>query len=91
MSAHYVELARGGYEAALRGDLEVIGELLDPAVQWHGGDPTDPGSCHNREEALEFMRQAFARGGVGELVEVVDAGDSVVVIMRPPSAVARRH
>jgi ketosteroid isomerase-like protein len=85
MSESNVELARRGYEAALRGDLDVIGELLDPDVMWHGGDPTAEGSCHNREEALEFMRQARARRGVGELVDVIDAGDRVVVIMRPPS------
>jgi ketosteroid isomerase-like protein len=31
------------------------------------------------------MRRARSRRGVGELVDVVDAGDKVVVIMRPPS------
>ena len=90
-----VELARRGFEAALRGDLDAIREMitspvamfgfLDPEVQWHGGDPSAPGACHNREQALEFMRQARSRRRVGELVEVVDAGDKVVVIMRPPS------
>lgn len=81
-----VELARRGYEAALAGDLEVIAGLLDPDVTWHGGNQADPAACHNRREALEFMRQARARGRLGELVDVVDAGDRVVVIMRPPSA-----
>ncbi|MGB9184475.1 MAG: nuclear transport factor 2 family protein [Solirubrobacteraceae bacterium] len=78
------DLARRGYEAALAGDLDVIAGLLDPDVTWNGGDPTAPGACHNRQEALEFMRRARARGGVGELVDVIDAGDKVVVIMRPP-------
>ncbi len=85
MSETNVEMARRGYQAALRGDLDVIGEFLDPDVKWHGGDASDPAACHNRREALEFMRQARARHGVGELVDVVDAGDKVVVIMRPPS------
>ena len=80
-----VELARRGWEAARRGDLEVLGSLLAPDVRWHGGDPDAPGACHNRGEALEFMRHAFARRGVGELIDVVDAGDKVVVIMRPAS------
>jgi ketosteroid isomerase-like protein len=79
------ELARRGYEAALRGDLDAIGEFLDPNVKWHGGDSSAPGACHNREQALDFMRQARSRRGVGELIDVVDAGDKVVVIMRPPS------
>jgi ketosteroid isomerase-like protein len=85
MSESNAERARRGYEAALRGDLDVIRDVLDPDVSWHGGDPSDPGSCHNREQALDFMRRALGRGGVGELVDVVDAGDSVVVIMRPPA------
>lgn len=85
MSETNVDLARRGYEAALRGDLDVIGELLDPEVRWHGGDPTAPGSCRNRQEALEFMRQARAVRGLGELVDVIGAGDRVVVIMRLPS------
>ena len=85
MTETNVELARRGYEAALRGDLDAIREFLAPDVKWHGGDPSAPGACHNREQALEFMRQARSRGRVGELVDVVDAGDKVVVIMRPPA------
>lgn len=79
------QLARRGYEAALRGDLEAVREFLDPEVKWHGGDPAASGACQNREQALEFMRAARIRGGLGELVEVIDAGDKVVVIMRPRS------
>jgi ketosteroid isomerase-like protein len=84
VSAENVELARRGYEAALRGDLDTIREFLDPDVKWHGGDPSAPGACRNRDQALAFMRQARARRPIGELVEIVDAGDKVVVIMRPP-------
>ena len=85
MSQTNVELARRGYQAALRGDLDAIRGFLDPDVKWHGGDPSAQGACHNREQALEFMRQARSRRGVGELVDVIDAGDKVVVIMRPPA------
>jgi ketosteroid isomerase-like protein len=80
-----VQLARRGYQAALRGDLDAMREFLAADVTWHGGDPSAPGACHNREQALEFMRQAFSRQRVGELVDVVGAGDKVVVIMRPPA------
>jgi ketosteroid isomerase-like protein len=80
-----VELARRGFAAALRGDLDAIAALLDPEVKWHGGDPDAVGACRNREQALEFMRQSeVIRGGRLELVDVVDAGEQVVVIMRPP-------
>lgn len=85
MSEANVEIVRRGYEAARRGDLDAVREFLDPDVKWHAGDPTAAGACHNRQEALEFMGQALRRGRIGELVEVVDAGEKVVVVMRPPS------
>lgn len=81
MSETNVELARRGYEAALRGDTEALRQLLDPAVKWHGGDPSDPEACQNRVQAIEFMRAAGRRPR-GELVEVIDAGDRVVLIMQ---------
>ena len=85
MAETNVETARRGFEAALRGDLDAIGELLDPDVKWHGGDPSAPGACRNRHEALAFMRQSeVIRSGRFELVDVVGVGDRVAVIMRPP-------
>jgi ketosteroid isomerase-like protein len=80
-----VEVARRGYEAALAGDLETVRGFLAPEVRWHGGDPDAPGACRNREQALRFRRQAFGGSGLGELVDVIGAGDKVVVILRPIS------
>ena len=82
MSAENVKLARRGYEAMLHNDLDTIAELLAPEVKWHGGDPDAQGACRNRGEAVAFMRQAAARRRLGELVDVVDAGERVVVILR---------
>jgi ketosteroid isomerase-like protein len=83
VSESNVELARRGWEAAQRGDLDVIGELLDPDVKWHGGDPES--GCQNRVQTLEFMRRAAKRRALPELVDVVGAGDKVAVIMARPS------
>jgi ketosteroid isomerase-like protein len=80
-----VELARRGWEAVQRGDLEVIGELLDPDVKWHGGDPTWEGACHNSEQALQWIGRAIRARALPELVDVVGAGDKVAVIMARPS------
>lgn len=80
MTESNVELAQRGYEAIMRGDVEVVRELLDPDVKWHGGDPA--AGCQNRDEAIAFMRQARTRG---QLVELVDAGEQVVVILRRAS------
>ena len=83
MTESNLELARRGYEAILRGDLDAIRELLDPDVKWHGGDPAD--GCQNRKQALAWMRRAQRRRGRPpvELIEMVDAGDKIVVIMQP--------
>lgn len=83
MSDTNVELARRGYAAVARGDVEAIREFLDPDVRWHGGHPDAPGSCHSSDDVIAFIDQARRRGGVGELVDVIDAGDQLVVIMRP--------
>ena len=80
MSQELVELARRGYAAAQRGDFDTVREFLDPDVKWHGGDPST--GCQNRRQALEWMRGARRRGPIGELVDLIDAGDQVVVIMR---------
>jgi ketosteroid isomerase-like protein len=82
MSAELVELARRGYEAARRGDFDTVGEFLDPEVKWHAGDPSAEFACQNRRQALDWMRGARRRGPIGELVDVIDAGEKVVVIMR---------
>jgi ketosteroid isomerase-like protein len=82
MSQELVEVARRGYEAVSRGDFDVVSEFLDPDVKWHAGDPTAEFACQNRRQALEWMRRARRQGPIGELVELIDAGDQVVVIMR---------
>lgn len=80
MSQELVELARRGYEAVRSGNVEAIREFLSPDVKWHGGDRAS--GCQNRSQALEWMRSARERGSIGELIDVIDAGEQVVVIMR---------
>jgi len=82
VSESNAELARRGYEAIMRGDLDAIRELLDPDVKWHGGDPA--AGCQNRKQTLQWMRQNWLSRGAppGEVVEMLDAGEKVVVIMR---------
>jgi ketosteroid isomerase-like protein len=76
------ELARHGWEAMLRGDFDVLAEMLDPAVKWHGGAPNAPGACQNRDQALAFMARGRAERQLPELVELREAGDKVVLILR---------
>lgn len=81
MSTANVELARQGYEALKGGDWDTIAAMLDENVKWHWGDPTANGACRSRSEVLAYMRRPQRRGP-GELVDVIDAGDRVVVITR---------
>ncbi len=90
MSESNVQLARRGFEAVMRGDVTAIGEILDPDVKWHGGDPSFEGACHNRDDVLTFMGQAVRRQPLAELVDVIGAGDMVVVIIQPGSPGAQR-
>jgi ketosteroid isomerase-like protein len=85
MSESNAVIARRGYEAIARGDVDAIADLLHPDVKWHGGDPTATDGCVNRAQVLTWMRRRTVPRGVAELVEVVDAGDQVVVIMRWPA------
>jgi len=83
MSESNVELVRRGYEAVMRGDLDALSEILDPDVKWHAGDPSAEYACHNRQQAVAFMRQNWIRRGAppGEVVDMIDAGDKVVLII----------
>ena len=90
MAEANADLARRGFEALLRGDFDLVSNMLDPHVKWHGGDPSGPGACRNREQALAFMRAARARLGDIEIVDVVAAGEQVVVVMGPPTRQGER-
>jgi ketosteroid isomerase-like protein len=80
VSAENVEAARRGFAAVMRGDFDSIADLLAADVKWHGGDPSS--GCQNRDETLHFMRQAIENGVRAELVDVIDTGDQVVVVLQ---------
>lgn len=82
MSAADVERVRRGYAAVVAGDLSLMAEMLDPQVKWHGGDPSM--GCQDREQVVAVVREAASLGCIGELIDVFDGGDCVVVVMQPP-------
>jgi ketosteroid isomerase-like protein len=83
MTESNADMVRRGFEAALKGDLDAIADMLDPDVKWHAGDQEAEYACHSRNEALAFMRQRrFMQSGRPELVDVIDAGDKVLLITR---------
>jgi ketosteroid isomerase-like protein len=60
------------------GDLDAIGELLDPDVRW--GPPDDPdGGCVNRDQVLDFWRLSRDAGARAAVTEVVEGADTLLV------------
>lgn len=84
MSQANVEIARRGFAAIAAGDLETVADLMAPDVRWHAGDPDSEWACRSREQALAYMRSRQTPQRAGELLDVVDAGDRVVVVLQPP-------
>lgn len=82
MSIDDVALVRAGFEAWSRGDLDAVADLLATNVKWHGGDENAPGACRNHDQALRFMRRA---GGGVQIIDIVPAGDRVMVVLQPPT------
>lgn len=85
MQESNAEIARQGFAAIARGDVDAIADFLAPDVRWHGGNPED--GCQNRRQALARMRRAAGRqaGPLPELVDVIENGDRVVVVMQAPA------
>ncbi len=79
----HADTARQGFAAIARGDFAAVNEFLAPDVKWHGGNPAD--GCQNRQQALAWIRGSRQRSGgaLPELVDVVEAGERVVVILQP--------
>jgi ketosteroid isomerase-like protein len=78
-----LELLRGAWEAFAAGDLEAATAALDPQVRWYAADEPDAdGTCHNRGQALAFIRRARDEGVSAELLELREVGDRIVSIIR---------
>ena len=66
-----------------RGDVEAATDVLDPQVRWYGSDAEAPDDgCHNRDDALAFIRRALDDGVTAEALEFRDAGDRIVVVLQ---------
>ena len=83
MAAAEVELLRRAWAAFARGDTKAATDVIDPHVRWYGIDAEAPDDgCHNRDEALAFIRRALDDGVTAEAIDFRDAGDRVVVVLQ---------
>src|SRR5262245_40601391 len=85
MSAELVQLVEKGYETWNSGDRSWVLEHMSPDVEWiTPPDDPDPGTFRGLEGVAKYWAQW--RAAVGQLQftveEMIDAGDSVVVIAR---------
>jgi len=81
------QLAREGYEALMRGEVEAVERLIAPDLTWHWWEH-GPWDCHSRDEAMAVIRERMGQRAIGELTEVTEVADGQVVVvtrMRPES------
>jgi len=84
MAGRNIEIILGGLVDAVRNqDPERITEFLAADLVWEG---LEPGlRCDGREQAMGVIRNRFAAGPLTvEAVEVIDAGQHVIVGLRGP-------
>jgi hypothetical protein len=80
MSEQNVELARRGYEALMRGDVDAIFELLARDLSWQGWEPGE-GDCHSREEAMTVISERLDQRAIGELKEVIPIDEERIIVV----------
>jgi ketosteroid isomerase-like protein len=85
MSQENVELARRGYEAFGRGDLDAVFELFDPEIEAHDPPEMPDAATHRGHEAVrrdwEQTYELFEDFSI-EVEETLDCGEDVVVFLR---------
>jgi uncharacterized protein len=84
MSQENVDLARRGYEAFARRDLDAVFELFDPEIEAHDPPEMPDAAIHRGREAVrrdwEHTYELFEDFTV-EIEKLIDCGDDVVVFL----------
>jgi photosystem II stability/assembly factor-like uncharacterized protein len=81
MDAELLARARTGFEAWQRGDVSALESLLAADVEllwWKPGD----WDCHGREAVVSLLRERASQGGHDATMELIEAGDQVLVVSR---------
>jgi len=60
------------------GDLDAIGELLDPGARWGAPEGPSDADCHNRDQVIAWWAGARAAGAQAVVTEV--RGDRITDI-----------
>ncbi len=89
MSTENEGLAREGYGALMRGEIEIVEQLMAPDLTWHWWEH-GPWDCHSRDGALAVIKERLGQRAIGELMEVTEVQqDKVLVVtkIRPQSEI----
>lgn len=70
------------WDAVSRGDLAPLEAVLAPDAQWRAVYD-GPWNCKNKAAIIEVMGRNLANGLSGEVEEVLELGDRLVVAFRP--------
>ena len=85
MSQENVDLARRGYEAFARGDLDAALELMHPEIEAHDPPEVPDAAIYRGREAVrrdwEQTSDLFEDFSI-DVEEIFDRGDEVVVFLR---------
>jgi uncharacterized protein len=84
MSRENIEVARRGYEAFARGDLDAVLELMDPEIEAHDPPEMPDAAIHRGHEAVRRDWEQTAELLDDFSIEVekyIDAGDELVVYL----------
>ena len=74
---------RETWEALSRGDFDAVASVFAPQARWRAVED-GPWNCENRTQILNVMRENRARRVLeGEIEEVLDVGERVIVGFRP--------
>ena len=86
MDAELMQRARDVLRAWQAGDLSPLKDLLDPDVDliWWEASWWD---CHSRDDVMRLLERLKQSGFGGAEIELIDAGDDVLVTVSHP----RRH
>jgi ketosteroid isomerase-like protein len=80
MSEENVEIARSGYKALIRGDVDAVFELLAPDLSWQGWDP-GAGDCNSRKDAMSVIKERLHERAIGQVEEIIDIDDERIIVV----------
>lgn len=83
MSQENVDIVRSAYEAFVHGDSAAAAAILHPDVTYVWIRP-GPWDCSCAGDVIGVANARLSEGAIGELAELVDAGDHVVMRVRGP-------